>query len=90
MQEGDGEWCCNGVEIFKSGCKSGQTDIGLHTGIKCWRSTDDASDFDLCEQCIQWVLYNEKIQGDMGIGDLNELAESGVVPIEDYNEHLTK
>ena len=23
IQEGDGEWCCNGVEIFKSGCKSG-------------------------------------------------------------------
>ena len=23
-QDGDAEWCCNGVEIFKSGCKSGQ------------------------------------------------------------------
>ena len=52
IQEGDGEWCCNGVEIFKSGCKSGQTDIGLHEGVKCWRSTDDNADFDLCEQCI--------------------------------------
>ena len=41
IQEGDGEWCCNGVEIFKSGCKSGQTEIGLQTGIKCWRSTDE-------------------------------------------------
>ena len=49
VQEGDGEWCCNGVEIFKSGCKSGQSDLGLQSGIKCWRSTDEQSDFDLCE-----------------------------------------
>ena len=24
----DGNWCCNGTEIFETGCKSGQTDIG--------------------------------------------------------------
>ena len=23
LQDGDKEWCCNGVEIFKDGCKSG-------------------------------------------------------------------
>ena len=70
VQEGDGEWCCNGVEIFKDGCKSGLTDMGLHEGIKCWRSTDAEADFDLCENCIRWVIHNEKIQGDLGIGDL--------------------
>ena len=74
IQEGDGEWCCNGVEIFKDGCKSGQTDHGLHEGIKCWRSTDEEADFDLCEMCIRWVLVNEKINGDMGIGNLDELS----------------
>ena len=24
--EGDPEWCCNGVEIFETGCKSGLDD----------------------------------------------------------------
>ena len=88
VQEGDGEWCCNGVEIFKEGCKSGQTDLGLQIGIKCWRSTDEQSDFDLCEQCIQWALHNERIQGDMGIGDLDELRASGVMPLGDWSQHL--
>ena len=52
LQDGDNEWCCNGVEIFKDGCKSGQTDIGEHLGIKAWRSTGEDADFDLCETCI--------------------------------------
>ena len=69
-QEGDGEWCCNGVEIFKDGCKSGQKELGLHEGIKCYRSTDADADFDLCEQCIRWIQHNENIQGDMGVGNL--------------------
>ena len=51
-QDGDAQWCCNGVEIYKSGCKSGQEDLGLHEGIKCWRSTNSSCDFDLCEHCI--------------------------------------
>ena len=47
--DGDAEWCCNGVEIFEEGCKSGQKDLGLQEGIKAWRSIDKDEDFDLCE-----------------------------------------
>ena len=52
-----------------------QTDMSLNVGIRCWRSSDIESDFDMCEQCIQWIMYNEMIQGDLGIGDLNELSK---------------
>ena len=27
MEIVDSEWCCDGCEIFKDGCKSGQTDL---------------------------------------------------------------
>ena len=78
VQEGDGEWCCNGVEIFRDGCKSGQKDIGLHEGIKCWRSVVEDADFDLCEECLKWVVYNLKHEKDFGIPTLKELSSSGV------------
>ena len=50
--DGDPEWCCNGVEIFKDGCKSGQKDMGAHLLSKCWRSTGEDADFDMCETCV--------------------------------------
>lgn len=55
--DGDAEWCCNGVEIFKDGCYSGQKDFGPHLLSKCWRSTGEDADFDMCETCVQWVLF---------------------------------
>ena len=30
-------WICNGMELFKGGCKSGQTDFAMHRGTKAWR-----------------------------------------------------
>ena len=50
--DGDAEWGCNGIEIFKHGCKSGQKDLGVHTLSKAWRSINDEADFDMCETCI--------------------------------------
>ena len=31
------KWCCNGVEIFHDGCKSGQTDLRKHVNTLAWR-----------------------------------------------------
>ena len=73
MQDGDGNWCCNGVEIFKSGCKSGQKDFGLHLLDKAWRSTGKDADFDMCEKCIQWVMFCNATGSDMGIANVMEL-----------------
>ena len=65
--DGDPEWCCNGVEIFEDGCKSGQKDLGIHEGIKCWRSTGEDADYDLCENCIRWVIHCLENDEDMGL-----------------------
>ena len=76
--DGDAEWCCNGVEIFKDGCKSGQRDFGNHLLSRCWRSTGADADFDMCETCVQWVLYCQTTNTNMDIGNLKELEQSGV------------
>ena len=78
LQEGDKEWCCNGVEIFKDGCKSGQTGMGEHLLSKAWRSVGEDADFDMCETCIQWVMFCNSTGTDLGIGNLAELEQKGV------------
>ena len=65
--DGDPEWCCNGVEIFETGCKSGQKDLGVHEGIGCWRSSNEDEDFDLCEMCIRWAIHCKENGQDMGL-----------------------
>ena len=30
-------WSCNGVDIFKDGCKGNITDFGLHPNMKVWQ-----------------------------------------------------
>ena len=35
-EQEEASWQCNGVELFYSGCKSGQTDFELHEGTKSW------------------------------------------------------
>ena len=84
--DGDVEWCCNGVELFKEGCKSGQKDFGAHLLSKCWRSTGEEADFDMCETCVQWVLFCQTTGTDLGIGNLEELEQSGVL-IRDGSVH---
>ena len=88
-QDGDAEWCCNGVEIFKEGCKSGQEDIGVHLLSKCWRSVGDDADFDMCETCIQWVLFCNSTGADLGIGNLEELEAKGI-ELSEVDESLRK
>ena len=75
--DGDPEWGCNGIEIFKDGCKSGQKDLGEHL-TKAWRSVNDEADFDMCETCIQWALYCKESGTDLGIGSLEELKAKGI------------
>ena len=58
------KWLCNGVDIFHDGCKSGQTEMRKHTNTLAWRcqETDEKGsecDFDLCQDCLRWVLYCE-------------------------------
>ena len=35
-------------------------DFDYHFGIEGWSSSNEESDFDLCEMCIRWVLHCEK------------------------------
>ena len=76
--DGDAEWACNGIEIFKDGCKSGQKDIGVHLLSKAWRSVDENADFDMCETCLQWTLYCKSSGTDLGVGNLEELKAKGI------------
>lgn len=76
--DGDAEWACNGIEIFKDGCKSGQKDIGVHTLSKAWRSVDDEADFDMCETCIQWALYCKSSGTSLNVGSVEELQARGI------------
>ena len=56
--------------MFETGCKSGQKDIGQHYGIMTWRcqeaDEEDECDFDLCEDCLRWILYCEHMGLDSG------------------------
>ena len=64
------EWCCNGIELFEDGCKSGQTDLSLHAGTKAYRSTGgESADFDLCEVCIRWVIHCYENDEDLGLDE---------------------
>ena len=53
--------------------------------ILIWPDSDEVedkdvedADFDLCEECLKWVLYNLKHEKDFGIPSLKELSSSGV------------
>ena len=68
-EDDDGTWRCNGYEIFKNGCKSGQKDFETHTDTLAWRCTEmipheelgeEECDFDLCEMCLRWTIFCEK------------------------------
>ena len=76
--DGDAEWGCNGIEIFKDGCKSGQKDMGVHLLSKAWRSVDENADFDMCETCLQWALYCKSSGTDLGVGNIEELKAKGI------------
>ena len=56
------EWLCNGSEIFKNGCYSGQTDLKIKHNVNGWACmfNEMDCDFDLCETCIQHCLWTEE------------------------------
>ena len=70
----EASWQCNGVDLFLSGCKSGQTDYELHSGTKSWccrfeevsHTVENECDFDLCEMCVRWTAHCEKTGIDLG------------------------
>ena len=57
--EENDNWLCDGFNLFKCGCKSGQTEFGEHPGIEGWSSSNPNEDFDLCEMCIRWCMHCE-------------------------------
>ena len=69
----DASWQCNGSDIFKDGCYSGQKSFDLHLGTRAWRCVEqqegeqDDCDFDLCEMCVRWALHCKKTGNIMGV-----------------------
>ena len=69
-------WLCNGSAHFKTGCKSGQTEFGMHEGTEGWQDPDrENCDMDLCEMCIRWILHCEKNKLDSGWQELTPDGE---------------
>ena len=60
--EENDNWLCDGFNLFKCGCKSGQTEFGEHPGIEGWSSSNPNEDFDLCEMCIRWCIHCESLR----------------------------
>ena len=63
----EASWQCDGVTLFKDGCKSGQQEFDLYTDTYAWScdmkdeaNDGDDSDFDICEMCIRWAIHCEK------------------------------
>mmetsp|Transcript_33009 Transcript_33009/g.29262 ORF Transcript_33009/g.29262 Transcript_33009/m.29262 type:complete len:86 (+) Transcript_33009:65-322(+) len=54
------EWCCNGIELFQTGCKAGITDFHQTAGVQGY-SCDfvDTCDFDLCKECVKFSVWTD-------------------------------
>ncbi len=60
----DDLWFCNGGEKnggLRDGCKSGQTDFGRHPDTVAYLCTVDGCDYDMCELCIKWIIWQDRI-----------------------------
>ena len=57
----DDQWACNGMNMFKEGCVGGITDFYQTKGIWGWRCQYEECDFDICQACVQYTLYQEKV-----------------------------
>ncbi len=49
--EDDGEWMCDGNNIYENGCKSGISEYD-GKGLECWACQFEECNFDICKRCI--------------------------------------
>ena len=66
------KWLCDGVWIYKGGCKSGhkRDAFDYYTGMQGWRcskANEEECDFDICEMCVRWALHCDKNSLELGL-----------------------